>query len=69
MLIIEKAILILVQGITDGSDETAMTAETECSINLLNNKKKLLKPILKWKQQLFICEWNKNLSKSSEIKS
>ena len=37
MLIIEKAILILVQGITDGSDETAMTAETECSINLLNN--------------------------------
>lgn len=29
---------ILVQDITDGLDETTMTAEMECSINLLNNK-------------------------------
>ena len=29
---------IIGQGITDGLDETTMTAEMECSINLLNNK-------------------------------
>ena len=49
MLIIEKDILILGQRITDGSDETTMTAETKCSHILLNNKRKFSQAYTKMK--------------------
>ena len=54
-----KDILILVKSPTDGFNGTAITAEAGYSIHFSEQQNKFC---LQWKQQLFICQWSKNLS-------
>ena len=51
----KKVISILGWGPTQGLGEHSLTAEKMYLINVTVTKKKLLKPTLQWKKQLFIC--------------
>ena len=53
-----------------GIDDTILTAEAEYSIDFTKHEKKnLFKPILQWKQQLFICSWSLSSSHNHGVQS
>lgn len=58
----KKDILIFGKDPVDGLDDTAITREGGYSLNFSEKQKNLRKSTWKWKQQLFICPWSKNLS-------